>query len=922
MYGILTGKTPHFGDGTLVRKAVLQKQNLRSKMLKIYTIIIIVLTFFPVFSNKQDSKQNIRKPQIMEKISRIWIGKDFWANRLQDWRLRNGRVECVCPYTGIHHHLRTLHVVTSELIAKNAGFTISFRTGIRREGEFREGKSFTGVLIGAGAGKLDYRASSLIHCLPGQGGGIICALNDTGGIQFLSNSENNIDSLYQYIDDQKPDRRLGIEFDPYKVYTLTLTGAPQGGGAYSLTFSVWHPEKKEPVSSVVLDNITAESLAGTIALVSHGGARGFAANYWYKNLELSGADISYHPEREFSPIVNSLYSISETTVKMTVQFPPLGFNDSREVILNVDPENRNNKKKEYKSLISEPSYTAKFRIENWKSKKPVRYTLQYIYFGELSTLSGVLKNDPVKKDSIIIAAFTGNMNCGKPPDASSGEEAYGTKGRWTADNIWFPHSSMISHVVSQQPDLLVYTGDQIYEGGNPTYKTVGRNNTIDYLYKWFIWCWAHREITANIPSIVLMDDHDYWQGNIFGEGGVLNYISNHDSGGFTTDPEFVKMIEETQVSHNPDPYDPAPIENGIPVYYGGFKYGGVSFAFIEDRKFKSSSRMARRILEARGFTINTLKDLAPLQPDDAVLLGDRQIAFLEKWVKDWANADMKVVLTQGIFNSLITDNNGEMGLSIDQGGWPVSGRNRALSVFRKGCAFIIGGDQHLGSVQQYGINGWGDAGYQFSVPAVASKFRRWWDPAEPGKNRLPGSPEYTGDFTDKHGNKMTVKAVANPKLGAMDVYQKSMEKNGRKNFHNFADRELGADGYGIVRLIKPDRKIVIEAWPWESGKKENPEQFKDWPVSISMYDNYGSNVSHGLPRIISKGIKNPVITVIDENTNETVLAVRTNGNSFEPRVHSPGKYTVIVGEHGKKTKCFKGLTSQKGKTDQELKAIF
>jgi len=244
MYGILTGKTPHFGDGTLVRKAVLQKQNLRSKMLKIYTIIIIVLTFFPVFSNKQDSKQNIRKPQIMEKISRIWIGKDFWANRLQDWRLRNGRVECVCPYTGIHHHLRTLHVVTSELIAKNAGFTISFRTGIRREGEFREGKSFTGVLIGAGAGKLDYRASSLIHCLPGQGGGIICALNDTGGIQFLSNSENNIDSLYQYIDDQKPDRRLGIEFDPYKVYTLTLTGAPQGGGAYSLTFSVWHPEKK------------------------------------------------------------------------------------------------------------------------------------------------------------------------------------------------------------------------------------------------------------------------------------------------------------------------------------------------------------------------------------------------------------------------------------------------------------------------------------------------------------------------------------------------------------------------------------------------------------------------------------------------------------------------------------------------------
>ena len=26
--------------------------------------------------------------------ARIWVGPDYWANRLGDWRLANGRLEC------------------------------------------------------------------------------------------------------------------------------------------------------------------------------------------------------------------------------------------------------------------------------------------------------------------------------------------------------------------------------------------------------------------------------------------------------------------------------------------------------------------------------------------------------------------------------------------------------------------------------------------------------------------------------------------------------------------------------------------------------------------------------------------------------------------------------------------------------------
>jgi len=35
------------------------------------------------------------RPNIPDQTERIWLGPDFHANRLQDWRISNGRIECV-----------------------------------------------------------------------------------------------------------------------------------------------------------------------------------------------------------------------------------------------------------------------------------------------------------------------------------------------------------------------------------------------------------------------------------------------------------------------------------------------------------------------------------------------------------------------------------------------------------------------------------------------------------------------------------------------------------------------------------------------------------------------------------------------------------------------------------------------------------
>lgn len=106
-----------------------------------------------------------------------------------------------------------------------------------------------------------------------------------------------------------------------------------------------------------------------------------------------------------------------------------------------------------------------------------------------------------------------------------------------------------------------------------------------------------------------------------------------DQGGYKMPAEWVKMAERTQTSHLPDPYDPTPVKQGIGVYYCDLKYGGISFAIIEDRKFKSSATPL--IPEAQiinGFFRNTDFDPKDADVAGAELLGQRQLNFFKQMV--------------------------------------------------------------------------------------------------------------------------------------------------------------------------------------------------------------------------------------------------------------------------------------------------
>jgi hypothetical protein len=404
-----------------------------------------------------------------------------------------------------------------------------------------------------------------------------------------------------------------------------------------------------------------------------------------------------------------------------------------------------------------------------------------------------------------------------------------------------------------------------------------------------------------------------YHGNIWGEGGKeaptdegWGYVAQ-DQGGYKMPAEWVNVVQRTQTSNLPDAYDPTPVKQDISVYYTDWTFGGVSFAILEDRKFKSAPKnvLPKEAQVKNGFIQNPNFDITQQYDIDADLLGERQLKFLEHWAADWSGqAQMKAVLSQTPFCTLATLPEGSLidevvpSLEIpprgkyvqgdapvtdmDSGGWPQKGRDKAIRRMRKGRAFHIAGDQHLGSTVEYGIDEHGDAGFAFAGPALNNIWpRRWWPQVPEAHKPLPGQPKNTGNFTDGFGNLMSVYAVANP-------VQTDREPS------IIYDR---ATGYGMVTFDKAERTIRIECWPRYVDPESNPEgQYDGWPLVVHQQDNDGRRPVTYLPTVKVNGMQDPVVQVYRQEDEELVYALRINGSSFRPKVYDRTAYKLRVGD--------------------------
>lgn len=558
----------------------------------------------------------------------------------------------------------------------------------------------------------------------------------------------------------------------------------------------------------------------------------------------------------------ALYTVHNNIMKMTAQLYPLEEGEDRIVRLEIKQNGR--WKQIAQKQVIEEGWTATFRIENWDSTKDIEYRIAH---GKEAYYTGIVRKDPVDKDTIVVAAFTGNsIYPGHGGD--------------------IPKIDIVENLKKLKPDLLFFSGDQVYDHNS------------HYAY-WLKFGRDFGDIIRNTPTVTIPDDHDVGQSNLWGAGGKVSNTRDGHDGGYAAPLEYVKEVERAQTSHLPDPYDPTPVERGIGVYYTSLTIGRVSFAIIEDRKFKSGPEglVPPQLGPRPDHVTKPGYDPKSLDVPGATLLGERQLKFLREWAADWHDCDMKAVLSQTVFCGgahMHGKYDYRLLVDLDCNGWPQTGRNKALYEMRKAFAIHICGDQHLGTFIHHGIDEWNDAVYSVCVPSIANLYLRWWVPHEPGKNREPGAPEYLGEFLDGLGNKINMLAVANP----------SPERN-----HD--PLTTRAAGFGIVKFNKKTREITIECWPRNVDiMSPNAEQYPGWPRTIKQEANYGREAVAYLPTIQVRGMRYPVVQVIDESNDEIIYTLRINGTSYRPEVFKKGKYTVKIGEPGTdKMKTLKGIRS-------------
>ena len=538
----------------------------------------------------------------------------------------------------------------------------------------------------------------------------------------------------------------------------------------------------------------------------------------------------------------ALYTVHNKTLKMSAQLFPLYPDETREISLEVD--NGNGWEVVSKATVNDLGWSALFRLDNWDDSKNIPYRVRH---AEKAMFTGTIRKNPIDKKDIVIAS----MSCNSSRDRMG-------------------RPNYVRNLLAADPDVLFFAGDQHYDH---TEHTAG----------WLMFGLQFRETFRDRPVITIPDDHDVGQANLWGESGKKADHPNGNTGGYFYHPEYVKQVERCQTAHLPDPVDPKKIGQGIGVYFTSYNLGGVDFAILEDRKFKSGPNGKIPQQGPRPDHIrNPEYDPKSVDVPGLVMLGERQLNFLEKWTTQWNGVQMKAVLSQTPFAGAAHLHGGDdpvkkrLHADMDSNGWPQTGRNNALKAIRKGFAVHLAGDQHLSTLLKHGIDDHNDGPWSIVSPAIVNSiYGRYWHPdgEKAGANKPKDNPlPYTGEYLDGFNNKVTMHAYVNA--------------NEPENLKN------KAAGFVIARFNKQDRTIVAECWPRDADlSKPGAKQFKGWPKVIPQLDNYAPTTWGKLGKV-TFNVANPVVQLIDQQTKEVIYTVRVHGESFTP--HAPHGKTFIL----------------------------
>ncbi|MGL6259440.1 alkaline phosphatase D family protein [Vibrio sp. WXL210] len=733
---------------------------------------------------------------------RIWLGGDYWANPMDDWILRDGGVETVREGGN-----RSVHLLTHQVTNPQGGFEMSV---IAQRIDTLDQDGGACLRIGAKSDINEYRSNLF--------------------------EENGYNAGYKGDKLILGTKTLTLKEDVGEGEILLKLKGSAVAGAITLILEAYSVKSGELIGK--LTNIAASNeLLGNIGVVSNflipstGSydlpAKLRGSNYRFRDWQVRGAAFTVKPEQHFGPVLWSMYTVNKTDkghdLKLTGFTGPMGKDDTQELELHLKQDGKWVK---HSSAPLDPvAWIATFEIKSWDATQAVDYKVVYKEKhkdGSYTTdeWPGVIQAEP-KGRPLKMAAFT-------------------------CQNYYsYPYEPLVNNVMRSNPDILFFSGDQIYEshGGFGLVRSPEDKSILCYLRKYYLFGWAFRDAMSIAPTICIPDDHDVLQGNFWGEGGVPMENPERDPTasvltGFIHTPGMVNVVHKTHTSHHPAPYDAAPKEalNGITAYFGEMVYADVGFAILSDRQFKTGPDKVGAEVGVTGQDEDPLYFNPDLHRDDLQLLGPTQEQFLIEWSQNWDSQKLKAALSQTTWASLSTHSGGPnnyLKYDFDGNGWPLSGRNRAINAIRESMALHICGDTHLATLSQYGVEEQRDSNWAFAVPAISAGWQRYWLPDSVGYKRenppAHGLP-HTGESTDAFGGKSYVYAVANPVVG----------KSGNRYVHA---NEKGS-GFGIVEFDTEKLTYTCTAIRYLADISDPTLDniYPGWPVTIAQKENRGENI--------------------------------------------------------------------------------
>lgn len=825
------------------------------------------------------------KPDWPLTVSRQWIGPDFYAQRLEDWRLNKGIIECLGAAAN-----RYLYLLTGEAAEGSGLLEISVRVSVPELPARARARNYVGFRLGIKSPGGDYREAAV------GGQGLEAGLTTEGQL-FIGDLESVSSEEKQ--EELKKALRKGLEL------RLILGTA---GSSTSLRLAVVELETGKILDELEETHLTGDKTAGGLALISslpevRGGAES-AVSRW-REFSVRGNLFRNRPERALGPVAFTLYTLSRNKLTLTAQLVPGCLVSATRAVLEIREDGH------WLQVAAAPvdlnSWLARFRVAGWDSSRnhEFRVRLESLEPGlEIAhNPIGIIRKEPSDQDRLLLAVLSNHQ-----------EEGY-------------PHHGLVSALKKQNPDLLFFAGNQVF--GRPgsfwREKFAMEEARREYLRQWLLFGWAFSELLRERPAVILPEARDFFQTKLWGENGRFvkaddfpDPVAAQDSGGFLMPPEYIDLVLTTQVSHLPEIDDQSPSGKGGDPYFREIRYGGLSLAVACDRWFKSAP--APLWPEARirnGWAWNQSFDLKKqAATGESRLLGQAQLELLRKWARDWSEGVwMKALLTQSLWVSLLTLPEGRPGdealwqlqplkpgdyppddrpvADFMSGGWPKPARDETIRILRQAFALHLSGSGGPPVALQYGLEKPGDAVWAFVPPPIVAGPAVRWMPKPVSRTLIKKAPDSTGDYEDAFGNKFGLKVITNP-------FEGETTQPGR-----------GSAGYGLVIFDRNERRVMLDCLVRPDNSPDAQyKSYPGWPVAFSQLENDGRQPVAYLPLLQFRGISDPVVQVVDEKSTEVVYTLRIKGTEFRPPVFRAGSYTIRCGEPGTADwKELKGISS-------------